>query len=260
MRIAISLIAKNEKSLVLPVHYNDKIQGMIYRHLSKSIADWLHASGYEREKRRFKLFTFSRLQGRYRVKNGEIAFSGPVKLWVSSPNKEILESFALHLVRQAEIRIGRNNCDLVSVEVLMIPHVTSPLRVRALSPITVYSTLLTPQKKRKTYYYSPQETEFSALIIENLRKKLEAFHGDGADIPTPEGAKIRPVHVNTRHLAILKYKGTVIKGWRGIYELDMPESFLSMALDAGLGAKNSQGFGMVEVVKERSNGDPHLKD
>jgi CRISPR/Cas system endoribonuclease Cas6 (RAMP superfamily) len=32
-------------------------------------------------------------------------------------------------------------------------------------------------------------------------------------------------------------------------ELDLPEPFFLLAYDAGLGSKNSQGFGMVEVVK-----------
>ncbi len=254
MRIAITFIGKREQSISLPIHYNEKIQGMIYRHLSKTLADWLHGAGYEQGKRRFRLFTFSRLQGKYRIKNGEISFSGLVKLWVSSPNKDILESFATHLVKESVIRLGRNTCELVSVEVMMNRPLKSPVRVRVLSPITVYSTLYTPEKRRKTYYYSPQEPEFNTLILKNLSKKLQAFHNSAVEIPEPDGASIRPVHVNTRHLAILKYKNTIIKGWRGIYELNMPEPYLSMAMDAGLGAKNSQGFGMVEVMKRRENG------
>ncbi|MBC7262393.1 MAG: CRISPR-associated endoribonuclease Cas6, partial [Chloroflexi bacterium] len=49
--------------------------------------------------------------------------------------------------------------------------------------------------------------------------------------------------------AIVLFKGTVIKGWTGLYELNLPEPYFSLAYDAGLGAKNPQGFGMVEVVK-----------
>jgi CRISPR-associated endoribonuclease Cas6 len=130
----------------------------------------------------------------------------------------------------------------------MNQSLTPPVRVKTLSPITVYSTLYTPEKKRKTYYYSPQEPGSSTQIINNLAKKLEAFHGGKVEIPEPKGATVRSVYVTNRHLSIINYKGTIIKGWRGIYELDLPEPYLSMALDAGLGAKNSQGFGMVEVV------------
>jgi len=249
LRIAITFVRKNGKPLMLPIHYNEKIQGMIYRNLSKSLSDWLHTTGYEKGKRKFKLFTFSRLQGNYKARNGEITFKGPVKLWVGSPNTEILESFATHLVHETEIRLGRNPCELISVEVFMNHAVKSPVRVKTLSPITVYSTLYTPERKRKTYYYSPQESEFSALIIKNITKKLQAFHSENAEIPKPDNASIKPIHVKNRHLSIINYKGFIIKGWMGIYELHLPKPYLSMALDAGLGAKNSQGFGMVEVIE-----------
>ena len=53
-------------------------------------------------------------------------------------------------------------------------------------------------------------------------------------------------------LKIMKYGDTVIKAWSGVYELDLPEPFFLLAYDAGLGSKNSQGFGMVEVVKKRT--------
>jgi CRISPR-associated endoribonuclease Cas6 len=61
-------------------------------------------------------------------------------------------------------------------------------------------------------------------------------------------AYIKPLRVNKRNEVIAIFKGTVIKGWTGIYELQLPEPYFSLAYDAGLGSKNSQGFGMVEVV------------
>ncbi len=40
----------------------------------------------------------------------------------------------------------------------------------------------------------------------------------------------------------------MIKAWTGIFQLDLPEPFFLLAYDAGLGSKNPQGFGMVEVI------------
>lgn len=51
----------------------------------------------------------------------------------------------------------------------------------------------------------------------------------------------------------MRYRETVIKGWTGIYELDLPEPFFYLAYDAGLGSKNSQGFGMLKVVEDKNN-------
>jgi CRISPR-associated endoribonuclease Cas6 len=47
---------------------------------------------------------------------------------------------------------------------------------------------------------------------------------------------------------VLNFKGTVIKGWTGLYEVKLPEPYFRLAYDAGLGAKNAQGFGCVGVV------------
>jgi len=56
---------------------------------------------------------------------------------------------------------------------------------------------------------------------------------------------IRPFKVSSRDEHVVKFKGTVIKGWTGVYELDLPLELWEMAYHAGLGAKNSQGFGCI---------------
>jgi CRISPR-associated endoribonuclease Cas6 len=48
-----------------------------------------------------------------------------------------------------------------------------------LSPITVYSTLYTAEGKKKTYYFSPYEQEFSQLVSINLARKYRAYKGEG---------------------------------------------------------------------------------
>jgi CRISPR-associated endoribonuclease Cas6 len=46
----------------------------------------------------------------------------------------------------------------------------------------------------------------------------------------------------------------VIKGWTGLYEVKLPEPYFRLAYDAGLGSKNAQGFGMVEVLRSGEGG------
>jgi len=86
-------------------------------------------------------------------------------------------------------------------------------------------------------------------VLDNLKKKVVAFYGEGK-YPELDGAYIRPYRVDEKNMAIVKYKGFVIKGWMGLFKLNLPEPYLSLAYNAGLGAKNSQGFGMWEVYKE----------
>jgi len=228
----------------LPIHYNEYIQAFIYRHLDEHLATVLHDQGIPEGKRRLKLFTFSRLLGPCRVGGEYITFSGPITLVVASPMVRFLESFALHLVTAGTLRLGSVSFYLEAAEVGFQPEYRSSILVRALSPITVYSTLQKPEGGKKTYYYSPFEKEFETLLLQNLQRKVRAWYGQ--EVPA-EGASVKPFRVTNQNHHVVLYKGTVIKGWTGIYELRLPEPYFHMALDAGLGAKNSQGFGCIEV-------------
>jgi len=116
-----------------------------------------------------------------------------------------------------------------------------------LSPLVTYSTLPTAGGGAYTYYYSPFEPRFEELIGANLAKKHLLVHGRPADT---DGFAIRPGKVEDRDLKVTYYKETVIKGWMGEYELSGDPELLQLALDAGLGSKNSQGYGCCVPVKD----------
>jgi len=234
----------SSKTLILPKHYNYLIQGFIYRNLSKAIATKVHDQGYKYGKREFRLFTFSRLFGRFEFQDGNIVFKEKCTLWIASPITEILESFACSLARKGKIKIGNNDCHVMSIEVPFIGDYNEELLVRVLSPITVYSTLFTKDKKKKTYYYSPFEDNFSKLLKENLFKKYVLVNKGEHD--SKFDFSIRPEKVSKKNEHIIFYKETVIKAWSGIYRLKGSIELIKLAFDCGLGAKNSQGFGMIE--------------
>ncbi|HID55466.1 TPA: CRISPR-associated endoribonuclease Cas6 [Candidatus Poribacteria bacterium] len=250
-----------EGTLTLPIQYNSLLQGMIYHNLERSLADWLHDKGISFGKRRFKLFTFSRLMGRYRIVRNDrgrfITFSGLVKLHVGSVHDEFLSSLAEHLLRYSPVLIGEWGCEVESVEVEEMPEVSMPVKVKAISPITVYSTLMTGDGRKKTYYYSPFEGEWEKHILANLLRKGEALGWEDDKLKELSKGHVRPIRVRKSDESVVMYRETVIKGWMGIYELNLSEPFFRLAYDAGLGAKNSQGFGMVEVIRKEEDRDDH---
>jgi len=244
LRIKIDLESLSTVGLVLPRHHNYLIQGFIYRNLSKAIATKVHDQGYKYGKREFRLFTFSRLFGRFESRDRNLTFKEKCTLWIASPITEILESLACSLARKGKMKIGNNYCRVLSIEVPFTGDYNKELLIRALSPITVYSTLFTQDKKKKTYYYSPFEDNFSRLLKENLLKKYVLINNG-----EPEGEldfSITPEKVSKRNEHIIFYKETVIKAWSGIYRLKGSIELIKLAFDCGLGAKNSQGFGMIE--------------
>ncbi len=247
MRVRLSFLPA-EGVCTLPVHYNHVIQGFIYRHLDAEMATSLHDEGFVEGKRRLKMFVFSRLMGNSVVRDGHIVFSQQFSLVVASPEVGFLETLALHVMDAGELQLGDNRVRLASVEVAAEEAYQCPVLLQALSPVTVYSTLSRADGRRKTYYYSPFEPEFSEQIVCNLQRKWRVLYGSEV---SAEGATVKPWRVNTRNQHIALYKGTVIKGWSGIYEAYLPEPLFRMALDAGLGSKNPQGFGCVSVYTPR---------
>jgi len=243
----VTLIFNADLLLKLPLQYNHALQGFIYRHLSPELSNFLHKEGFLYEKRRFKLFTFSNLMGRYRIRKEErtIEFSPPFKLVVSSPVERFIQELAETLLKRPEIDLKGQDVFIESIEVHAAPTIDSELLVKMLSPMTMSSTLKTADGRTKRYYYSPFERDFSPLVEVNARKKYEAFYKAPAD-----GLKLEvtPERVNKNCEKILNFKDTVIKAWTGIYRLKGSPELLHTAYDCGLGGRNSQGFGMVERV------------
>lgn len=256
MRLKIHLATAKGK-LSLPIQYNNLLQGLIYNNLDHALSTWLHEKGHAHGLRRFKLFTFSRLFGKTSVEKGRITFDGPAHFYLASVDAEVLGSLAEHLLRQPEVRLGNSRCRVEEVSVEPAPNLSNgdTTLLKAISPITAYSTLTTGDGGKKTYYYAPQEKEWSEALVANLGRKAKAL-GWASDIDRDlESSWVRPHKVSNRDQKILDFKGTVIKGWTGIYEAKLPEPYLKLAYDAGLGSKNSQGFGMVAVPNGQKGGE-----
>jgi CRISPR-associated endoribonuclease Cas6 len=232
--------------VIVPLHYNHMVQACIYRHIDPDLAAWLHDRGYVDSGRPFKLFTFSRLMGNFRRVGDHLIFRGQLSLFVGSPLHNFVESLAQNLVRSGRLYLGDSHVRLSAVTVEMPPNLSDQLKVRALSPITVYSTLERGDGRKLTYYYSPWEEQFNQQIETNLKKKYQIIEG----IP-PDPCwrlSLTPIRVGKQDQVIVVYKGTVIKGWTGIYLLQGSPQLMDVALQAGVGSKNSQGFGMVEAL------------
>ena len=190
------------------------------------------------------MFTFSRLEGHCRLDkdNKRFIYEGDITLHVSSPIEKFVEDLANTILTKGFIVLGRQTFKVAELAFPAKPAVKNKkLKIRMLSPITVYSTLMTYDGKKKTYYFSPYEKEFSALVNSNLKKKHFLLSGKNikSDIA------VKPLMVKE---VVVLYKGTVVKGWMGHFSLTGPRALIETAYEAGLGAKNSQGFGMFEVV------------
>ncbi len=230
--------------VVLPVDYNRLVQAAIYRNISRELADFLHDKGFLFGKRQFKMFTFSRLEGHCKLDkdNKRFIYKGDITLHVSSPIEKFVEDLTNTIVTKGFIVLGRRTLKVAELAFPAKPAMKNgKIKIHMLSPLTVYSTLMTPDGKKKTYYFSPYEKEFSVLINSNIKKKhfLLSSKNIKSDIV------VKPLRVKE---VVVMYKGTLVKGWMGRFSLAGPRALITTAYEAGLGAKNSQGLGMFEVV------------
>lgn len=243
------LTFKNEGDLHIPIHYNHLIQGLIYNNIKPGLAEFLHKQGFMYEKRSFKLFTFSRLLGKARLhkESRSLIFQkGIIKLIISSP----LERFC----RELSNSVLLSNQLLIDREVMNVDTITfedpqpdkEEMLVSTYSSVVTYSTFKKMEGGTYTCYFEPETNEFVQQIQENLRKKYYVLYGKDID-----ASKVKIHRISKSKQRVVKYKGFVIKGYDCRFKVQGPRELLKIALDCGLGSKNSQGFGCIGLIQQR---------
>lgn len=280
MRLEVRL--EPEATGMLPLTYREALQAVIYRYLPFAVGQPLHDGQYWASERPLKLFVFSQLHGAVRYHPGRgVEVSGPVWFRFASPDRNLALGLAAGLLQFGRVRIGPLDFAVREIATLAVPALGERVVVRALSPITVYRTLEL-DGRRRTQYYNPLNEEFAELVVANLLRKAQVLglvsgpsvqtasrsraasgassdsmseQDEGPTLGDAESAapgptlRIRALAVHPKAKRLERYKGTWIEGWVGRFLLEGPPELLRLALEAGLGAKNSQGFGYVEEIQ-----------
>ncbi|MCF6094005.1 CRISPR-associated endoribonuclease Cas6 [Microaerobacter geothermalis] len=247
MQFTLTLINPSSTHIVLPLHYNYLIQSAIYRSLSPDFASFLHSTGYMIDKRRFPLFVFSRIIGSFQINKEQkwIRFSNPVQLIISSPISQFMQDTAQLLLSEG-IQIGQNRLEVDKLEMLQPKVTKEEITVVTQSPIVAYSTFVRGDGKKYTLYYSPGDKEFKRIVSENLMRKARLLYGEDIDVSGID------IHCYGRYRReVVLYKGIVIKGYSGRFILKGDPCLLQTAIDAGIGSKNSMGFGLIQTIPEK---------
>lgn len=244
---------KSDHPVNLPADYNHLIQSCIYHSIGASSSAFLHDGGFAVGGRTFKLFCFSQLMGnaKFNVKTRRLIYGRKVRLVVVSPLKTFMEDLKKNFSRQPAIRIGSNLLTVENMEICEETVAGDSVVIQTLSPVTMYTTREKLNGAKYTKYYEPLNAGYDELMSENLKKKYQAAtQAPLAKFLEQEIVQIEPVYEGRLH--VLRYKGFIIKGYMGALRLSGPKELLQTALDCGLGGKNAQGFGCIEMKKDRS--------
>lgn len=225
----------------LPVQYNKILQAVLLKWMGdEEYSTFLHDEGYQHNKRIFKPYTFSNLMGEYQYNptNHRITFQNEIRLYLSFYTEESHPLILKNVAARKPIELSGQNLEFIDCAIV---HETyTDCLVKTVSPITIHSTLETKDGKKKTYYYSPMESEFSSMIRDNLLRKYMALYerkpkDDSFWIQVKNSRQLRPAN--------MYYNKFVIRGWNGLFYLKGSEELIRLALLGGVGARNGIGMG-----------------
>lgn len=236
---------KLNEPLFLPLAYHGKLQGAIYRLGQDSEDDALpnlHDEGFQRGKREYRLFCYSMLNGPNKIDKEKktITFFQHVTFEVRSIHEAWLAAVERNVLQQG-VRIGEKTYDPEFMKRGFAAMFSDQITFTTASPVTVHRT---DPETGHTRFISPTDETFGELISGNFRRKYEACTGK------KPGSDIRIRCVDPEHLKKYStfYKGFQIIGWMGKFSLQGDPEHLSFLYDAGIGARNSLGFGMMKVL------------
>ncbi len=262
----------------IPLNYHHEVQSMIYTTLKEIGGSGEKWHDHERMPgTNYKYFTFSSLRGNRRKserKNNQLHFISRVYLDIRSADESLSNDLILAFSKKKQYKLFNQSLILDGLS-WENPQISSDiLRIQMLSPLTIHRkqddrytdfsspfdtefscTGRTMKKFKKTYYYSPFDAEFSDKLNNNFIDKYTAFTGnlpDGNIRIVPQ--KIKPADKYVTHYRKIDAETKeeieiIINAWRGIYILSGKPEHLNFLYYCGLGARNSAGFGMFEVIK-----------
>jgi CRISPR-associated endoribonuclease Cas6 len=257
MRMRLTLMATQPKTTIL-LNYNYAVTALIYKTIGNASTEYaarLHDEGYEAEYRRFKLFTFSRIETiRKRRLDDKLLLEDPkIFLCISSPVVEFIENFVSGLFQTETFSIAGAQFRLLEAETLPQPEFTNRMKFQALSPITESIR----DEQNRSSYLSPED-DWSGVIQRNLLRKYFALHGR---MPSDDRLKWKwdreyldeLTRKGRRASAMIKIpkaglgRPIDVRGWLAPFTVEGNVELMELGYTTGFGARNSMGFGMAEV-------------
>lgn len=238
----LDIVFKKEQ-IALPIATSATVQGLIYNALRQDgrYSEQLHENGEVFDNRKYKLFTFSTLRGNYVIEDKNIIFLSEAKLSVRSADAYCIQLLFSYFNNNKTVTLAGQEVQVCDVKITDKRIYDNEIVVKTLSPITVYIT----DKDGHTQYFSPQEDAFYKSIVRNAHRKWTSFYGDDDKFRL----EILP-HPNAKFKkCATRFKETFITAWGGMFILKAPPQVLDFLYQTGLGSKNSQGFGMFELME-----------
>lgn len=214
--------------LTVPAGYHYQVQSAVYALLSDAgYAAALHDAGQPQG------FTFGSLHGAHTYREGRLCFSDTIRLEIRG-GEAFGDALREGLLRRGAVRLFDTSCPLERLQVTRVVITEPEITVQTDSPVLA----VTRQPDGTTVFHAPGEPAFAERIQENYRRKYLLHFGT-------EPAPLTVLPLGTHRKVVTRVKGMWLTAWSGAFCLRAEPAGLTMLYDAGLGARNAQGFGML---------------
>ena len=237
-------ILLKKDTIRLPICTSATIQGLLYHAMAEDerYSTYIHNSGKSYNGRYFKLFTFSELKGNYEIEGRNIIFLSQAELSVRSADAYLIQLLFSYFSKNRWVSLANETVEIADLK-LNDEHIfDDEIVVYTVSPITVYVT----EEDGYTRYFTPYEQQFYNSIVSNAKRKWCSCFGDDSGFCF----EIIPVENCNFKKRATQFKDTYITAWHGEFVLKGTPKVLDFLYQTGLGSKNSQGFGMIEIKND----------
>ena len=275
--LRVKITALTESPADIPFNYNYALHSAIYGLIEKSSEEYsryLHDKGFINKtiKKRFKLFTFSKLFFKpARIHKNGFTNVKEIYFIFSTPIEQSYEHLILGLFSDQTFHLNfsgkKINFSVTRVESLSEPQFKNECKFLCLSPIAV-STQREKENGRLEQHYldymNPEEREhFIENIKKNLINKYQTFYKttytdhdhefkfsfDVNYITKRQGKISKLIHFKK----IDNNTKTKIKGFEAPYKIIADSRLIKIGYQAGFGNDNSAGMGCVEIIINADN-------
>lgn len=235
-----------DEQLILPINYGHILQGIIYNSATlsnKKFTKDLHDNGINNTNTlndKFKLFSFSKILGEYKIVSKTICFTKSIFFEIRS-----IDSYFIHIIYEGFQKNGIRFKGKLFKPDLKIENkiiTDNSIHVQTLSPIVA----IKKSDDNKTHYLTPLDNDFITYINNNFSKKYQSYYNN---YPNSE-IDIVVSDVSYRDKCVTKFKEIYITAWNGKFYINGEPEYLTFLYNVGLGSKNSQGFGLFNIIDE----------
>jgi len=216
--------------------YHYQLQSAIYRKLDEiNLSDFWHNQGFG-EINKFKGFLFTPPNGNVVYGEDDIVIKGDIELSVRSPRFEFCDGIQRSLEKNPTIKLFDRTFPVIGASLNNI-HINENKSIfYTLAPVVVHKR----DEEGKRHYLSPKNPEFRPMLERNLARKYEAFF-------SKEAPKFEIIPLGEHRKIEINYKKGWITGYVGQYCILGNYEIQELAYNAGLGTKNAEGFGVLDI-------------